>query len=317
MLLPWVRELRELCADEGASSMDVIGWLAGPLQFELTRRALAEVTLVGLACGALGVLVVLRRLSFIGDALGHCVVPGVVAGYLLHSSLEGWGLGTALLSGAGMATVRRHARLGGDTAIAVQFTASFALGLALISTSRSYLTDLTEILFGNVLGVDATDLVVSAAAGLVVLTTLALLYRALVLVAFDPTGAEALGLPRARLDLLLYGLIALAIVSGAVAAGSLLVTALLIVPGAAARLVARSVGTQMLVAAFVGSLAGWIGLYASYYWRLASGGSVVLASVSLFAVVLVISHMLRSLRRSSHAAAAWSGRPSAGCLVDS
>src|ERR1700680_2128891 len=134
--------------------VDLPAVVMAPLQFELTRRALLEVTLVGLACGALGVLVVLRGLSFISDALGHCVVPGVVVAYLLHGPLELWGGVAALLSACGMALLARHARLGGDTAIAVVFTTLFALGLGLISASGSYLTDLTEILFGNVLSVD-------------------------------------------------------------------------------------------------------------------------------------------------------------------
>src|SRR4030081_2245773 len=133
--------------------MDLVALVMAPLQFELTRRALLEMTLVGLACGALGVLVVPRGLSFIGDALGHCVVPGVVLAYLLHGPLELWGGVAALLSAWGMALLSRYASLGGDAAIAVVFTTMFAIGLGLISLSGSYLTDLTEILFGNVLSV--------------------------------------------------------------------------------------------------------------------------------------------------------------------
>ena len=269
--------------------MDLVTLIAAPLQFELTRRALLEVTLVGLACGALGVLVVLRGLSFIGDALGHCVVPGVVLAHVLHGPLELWGGVAALLSAWAMALLGRYARSGGDVGIAVVFTTMFAVGLGMISLSRSYLTDLTEILFGNVLSLDLTDLAISAACAVLILVLLAVLFRPLVLVAFDPVAAAALGLPVGRLDLLLYALIALAIVSGAMAAGSLLVTALVVVPAATARLVTCSVRSQMLVAASLGCLAGWSGLYASYYWRLASGGAVVLATVILFVVGLGVS----------------------------
>ena len=271
----------------------VIDVLVGPLQFDLTRRALLEVSVVGLACGALGVLVVLRGLSFIGDALGHCVVPGVVVAYLVRGPLEVWGGVAAIASSWLIAGVARSARLRGDAAIAVVFTTSFALGLALISSTRSYVTDLTEILFGNVLGVNPTDIALSTGAALVVLAALALLFRPLVLVAFDRTGATAMGLPVSALDLLLYALIALSIVSGAVAAGSLLVMALLIVPGACARLLARGVREQMLIASGLGCLSGWIGLYASYYLRLASGGAVVLAAVALFTCVWLGAHVRR------------------------
>jgi len=277
--------------------VDLTGLIGAPLQFELTRRALLEVTLVSLACGSLGVLVVLRGLAFIGDALGHCVVPGVVLAYLLHAPLEVWGGAAALVSAWLMALSARHARLSGDTSIAVVFTTMFGLGLALISATGSYFNDLTEILFGNILGVGATDLALSAACAAIVLGVLTVLFRPLVLVAFDPSAAAALGLPRDRLDLLLYALLALAIVSGAVAAGSVLVTALLVVPAATARLIARSVRGQMLLAAAFGCLAGWGGLYASYYWRLASGGSIVLAAVLLFFVALFASSTASMIAR--------------------
>src|ERR1700730_16884966 len=157
--------------------MDLPALVMAPLQFELTRRALLEVTLVGLACGALGVLVVLRGLSFIGDALGHCVVPGVVLAYLLHGPLELWGGAVALLSAWGMALLGRYARSGGDVGIAVVFTTTFAVGLGMISLSGSYLTNLTEILFGNLLGVDLADVVISATCAAVILFLLAVLFR--------------------------------------------------------------------------------------------------------------------------------------------
>lgn len=253
--------------------------------------------MVSLACGALGVLVVLRGLSFIGDALGHCVVPGVVIGYLLHTPIEVWGLGAALVSAGGIAALNRRARLRPDAAIAIVFTTSFALGLALISASRSYLTDLTQILFGNVLGVDAADLAISTVCALIVIGTLLVLYRPLVLVAFDATSAQAVGLPRAQLDLVLYALIAVAIVSGAVATGSLLVTALLVVPAAAARLLVRSVAGQMLTAAGIGCVSGWVGLYASYYWRIATGGSVVLAAVGMFVLAVMVGGVVHQRTR--------------------
>ena len=269
--------------------MDPIGWLIAPLAFELTRRALIEVTLVGLACGALGALVVLRGLSFIGDALAHCVVPGVVIGYLTRGSLTLWGGLAALLSAWAIGFFVRRGRLGGDAAIAVVYTGMFALGLALISATGSYLNDLTEILFGNLLAVDEAELWSSGAAALVVLLTLGLLFRPLVLASFDPGAARALGVPLGLLDALLYGLIALAVVSGVVAVGSLLVTALLIVPAAAARLVARQVHTLMLLGALFGAMAGWIGLYASYYYPVASGGAVVLAATGIFGLCLLLS----------------------------
>jgi manganese/iron transport system permease protein len=269
--------------------MDLLSALLAPLQFDLTRRALLEVTLVGLACGTVGVLVVLRGLSFIGDALAHCVVPGVVFGYLTRTSLELWGGLAGVLSAWIIGFAVRAGWLGGDAATAVVYTGMFALGLALISGTGSYLNDLTEILFGNVLAVNELDLVISAVTALIVLAAVALLYRPLVLASFDPTAVRALGLPLLVLDLALYALIALAVVSGVAAVGSVLVTALLIVPAATARLLVRTVSSQMLLSALLGSLAGWVGLYVSYYQRVASGGAIVLAAVLFFMLALILS----------------------------
>ncbi|HEX3243979.1 MAG TPA: metal ABC transporter permease [Chloroflexota bacterium] len=290
--------------------MGLISALTGPLEFELTRRALLEVTLVGLACGAVGLFVVLRGLSFIGDALAHCVVPGVVVGYLTRTSFELWGLFAAMVSAWGIGLLVRSRWLGTDASVAVVFTAMFALGLTMISATGSYFGDLTEILFGNILAVDANDIVISSGAAVIVLMVIVLLYRPLVLASFDPTSATALGLPLRVLDFILYGLLALAIVCGIAAVGSFLVTALLIVPAAAARLVTRGVKSQMLVSCGLGVLAGWLGLYASYYYPIASGGAVVLAAVALFGVTLLLSPRSglsavlaeRHLRRELHAA---------------
>jgi manganese/iron transport system permease protein len=269
--------------------VDALAWLTEPLAFDLTRRALLAVTLVGLACGAIGTFVVLRGLSFIGDALAHCVVPGVVVGYLTRGNLALWGALAALLSAWLIGLLARRSRVGGDASIAVVYSGMFALGLALISLTGSYLNDLTEILFGNVLAVNETDLWTGAAVAAIVLAVLVLLHRPLVLASFDPGAARALGARLGLLDAILYALVALTIVSGVLAVGSLLVTALLIVPAASARLFARRLSSLLVLAALLAGLAGWIGLYASYYYRVASGGAVVLAAVTIFALSLLLS----------------------------
>lgn len=263
--------------------------IADPWSFELTRRALLATIAVSVGCGVVGVLVVLRGLSFIGDALAHCAVPGVVVGFLTRGSIELWGGLSALLGAWGMSVLVRRGWLRGDASIAIVFTTAFALGLALISTTGSYVNDLTDLLFGNALAATEMDILVSSVVALGVMAVVALLYRPLVLASFDPVAARVIGLPVAFLDGVLYGLIALAVVAGVAVVGSVLVTALLIVPPAAARLLARRVWTQMVLSAALGGTAGVLGLYASYYLRLATGGSVVLAAVALFFGALVLS----------------------------
>jgi ABC-type Mn2+/Zn2+ transport system permease subunit len=261
--------------------------LSGPLTFELTQRALLGATLVSIACGVLGVLVLLRGQAFIGDALSHCVVPGVVVATMTHASQELWGAGAAILSAWGMATLVRRRVLESDPAIAVVFTGTFALGLAVISSTRSYMADLTDILFGAILAVSATDLALSGVAASVVVVAVVVLYWPLVLTSFDPVAAEGQGLPVGRLDLIFYGLLALAIVAGMIAVGTALVIGLLIVPAATARLFSRRVGVQMALSALVGCLASWIGLYVSYFFPIASGGAIILAAGGIFATALL------------------------------
>ncbi len=258
----------------------------GPLEFELTQRAILGTTIVSIACGVLGVLVILRGLAFISDALSHCVVPGAVVAYLTHSSLELWGGAAAVLSAWGIAALIRRRILSSDPAIAVVFTGTFALGLAIISGTRSYMNDLADILFGAVLAVSPTDLLVSGIVAAAVIGTVLVLYWPLVLVTFDPVAAQAQGIPVQRVDVIFYGLLALTVVSGMVAVGSVLVTGLLIVPATSARLVTRRVKTQMIVSACLGCAASWTGLYLSYYFPIASGGAIVLAAGSLFVLIV-------------------------------
>jgi len=164
----------------------------------------------------------------------------------------------------------------------------FAVGLAMISATRNYLSDLTDILFGTVLAITPEDLLLSAVAATIVLATVLILYWPLVLTSFDRVAAEAQGLPVWRIDIVFYGLLALAIVSGMIAVGTVLVTGLLIVPATTARLLTNRVSAHMVVSAVIGVAACWVGLYASYYLPIASGGAIVLSAGMLFAAVLFV-----------------------------
>jgi manganese/iron transport system permease protein len=292
--------------------VSVLAFVAGPLEFELTRRALLEATLVSISCGVLGVLVVARGLSFVSDALAHCVVPGVVVAVLTNASRELWGGIVAVLSAWAMAVLIRR-RLATDAAIAVVYSGMFALGLAMISVTRNYFGDLTEILFGAILAVSTTDVAISGGVTLVVLATVVRLFWPLVLVSFDPLAARAQGLSVERLDLAFYGLLALAIVSGMLAVGTALVTGLVLVPAAAARLLVHRVASQMVLSAAFGCLASWLGLYASYYAGIAAGGAIILAATLLFALALVAAALARVAsgwqRQASVGATPASARP--------
>jgi manganese/iron transport system permease protein len=273
--------------------------LVEPFRLPYMQRALLEVVLLGVLAGAIGVFVVLRRLAFVADALTHTVFPGVVIAFLLDRSILLGALVFGLLTAALLAGIGANRRVGDDAALAILLTSFFSVGVVLVSRTRTFASDLTVLLFGRVLTVDRADLVQTLALAVLVLAVLAALRKELVLRAFDPAGAAAMGYRTAALDLVLNLLIALVVVAAVKAVGTVLVVALIIVPAAAARLLADRVATTAVVAAALGALGGWLGLAASYEVsvdrgvRLASGATIVVVLVALFLVAGSVTPLRR------------------------
>ena len=167
-----------------------VHWLLEPLQYDLMRRALVEVALMGAVTGTIGTYVVLRGLSFIGDALSHAIFPGIVIAFLLGQSILLGALAFGILTAVSIALLATNRRVKEDTAIGVLFAGTFALGVVLISTSRNFTRNLASFLFGNVLGVTSGDILASAVVGAVVLALIGLFYRELQITAFDRIGAR-------------------------------------------------------------------------------------------------------------------------------
>jgi ABC-type Mn2+/Zn2+ transport system permease subunit len=263
-----------------------------PLRYAFMVRGLTAAMLVGLVCAVIGSFVVLRGMAFLGDALAHAVLPGVALAYLLGGS-QGplfWGaLGAAVLTALGIGVVTRGSRLREDTAIGVVFAGAFALGIALISSIRSYSVDLTHILFGNILAVTSGDLLTIGGFSLAVLLIVGACYKELVIVAFDPVHAATLRLPIEPLRYLLLVLIAVTVVVSLQTVGAGLLTAMLITPAATGYLLARRLPAMLAVAAFVGVFSGIAGLYISYYVAIASGAAIVLTATACFGVAWVVS----------------------------
>jgi ABC-type Mn2+/Zn2+ transport system permease subunit len=265
----------------------MLNLLIEPLQYSFMQRGLAAAALAGVVCGVVGCFVVLRGLAFLGDALAHAILPGVAAAYLAGGATGPifWGaLAAALTTSLGIGALSRGGRLREDTAIGVTFAGIYAVGIALMSTIRSYSVDLAHILFGNILSVTVTDLLQIAGFGAAILLAVAAFYKELVVVSFDPVHAATLRLPAERLRYLLLILIAVTIVVALKVIGAGLMTALLITPAAAGYLLARRMGSMMLIAAGIGAGSGLIGLYGSYYLPIASGAAIALASTGCFAL---------------------------------
>ena len=280
--------------------------LFDPFASPFMARALIEALLLGVVGAVVSVFVVLRRLAFVSDALTHTVFPGVVLGYLVAQT-DGivWGaLAFAVLSAVLLTALSANARVTEDASMAILLTGFFSLGVSLVSRRSSYTADLTAFLFGRILTVDRQQIVVTAVIGALVLGTLAVLGKELLLRAFDPQAAAALGYRVFVLDLVLNLLVALVVVAAVRAVGTVLVIALLVVPGAAARLVSDRLGVIVAVAVGIGALGGWLGLAASYEasvghgLRLASGATVVLALVVLYALAAVLGALRPAARRA-------------------
>jgi ABC-type Mn2+/Zn2+ transport system permease subunit len=286
----------------------VIAWLVTPLSYTFMQRGMLVAVLVGIACAVIGCYVVLRSMAFIGDAMAHSILPGVAVAYLLKGNLLVGALAAAVAVALGIGYFSRQGRLKEDSAIGILFAAAFSLGVILISSIRTYAVDLSHILFGNVLGVSTTDLLMTAGLVVAVMAAVFLLYKELLVVTFDPVLAATLRLPAERLRTILLVLLALTVVVSLQSVGIGLVTSMLVTPGATAYLLTKRLPRMMVLSAVFGALSGIIGLYASYYLNVVSGAAIVLTATAFFLLAFllaprkgVIWKWSRALRGKGHA----------------
>lgn len=273
--------------------------LVEPFQYAFMVRGFIAAVLVGVVCAVVGTYVVLRGMAFFSDALAHAILPGVAIGYLVgggaRQPLFWWALATSVVTALGIGAVSRGAKIKEDTAIGIIFAGMFALGIALISSVRSYTIDLTHFLFGDVLGVGSADLFLTALfGGLIVLVVLAF-YKEFAVISFDPVLATTLRLPARLLDYLLYILIAIAIVVSLQTVGVALMVAMLITPAATAYLLTNRLKWMMVLAATIAAFSGVVGLYLSYYLNIASGAAIVLTCTACFGLVWIMQTARRKL----------------------
>jgi len=271
-------------------------------------NALLAGILVSVACGIVGTFVVLRGLAFIGDALAHGVLPGVALAMLL--GLPGM-LGAA--AGAlgmifGIGFITRRTNLSPDTAIGLLFVGMLALGVAIVSRSQAFSGDLVRILFGEILGIRVSELVLQLAATLAIAATAAICYRPFLLLCFSPEQAEVSGFPPRRYHAIMLAMIALTVVVSFRTVGTLLVFGMLLAPAASAALFSRKITTMVLSASGIGILSVYLGLLASYHGNIAAGAAITLAAAVIFFILLTVKSLLPAPRprghRHSHGAAA-------------
>lgn len=276
--------------------MSAVDWFAEPFRLAFMQRALLAGILTVVVTALVGTWVVLRGLSFLGDALAHGVLPGIALGVVVGFDPIVGAVASALVMAGGISLVHRVTRLREDTGIGLLFVGMLALGVVILSRSPAYTGSLTGILFGNPLGVTGADLWVLAVAAGVTLTATAVLHRGFLALSFNQQKAELLGLHPRLAHLAMLGLVTLAVVASFRTVGTLLVFGLLVAPPATAVLVARRVPTVMATALGLGVMAVATGLIVSYHAGTAASATMAGISVGLFFVVLVGKALTQTLR---------------------
>jgi manganese/iron transport system permease protein len=263
--------------------------LLHPLTLGFMQRALLASVMVGALTALVGSYVVLKGLAFIGDAISHAAFPGIVVAFMLKLPIYPGAIVAALLTALGVGWVSRRAALRLDTSIGVLFAGAFAAGVLLISTIKGYVGDLMSFLFGNVLAVTTSDLVIVAVLSLLVVLALAATYKEMLFATFDPLGAQAAGYPVGLLEYGLLVLVALAIAVSIQVVGIILVVAMLVTPAATAQLLTKRFGDLLVLAVVLSVLESIVGLFLSFYGNWASGATIVLVQTAVFGVVLLAS----------------------------
>ena len=258
--------------------------ILGPFEYSFMVRALVVSVLVGVMCPILGAYVITRGRAFMGDALAHSVLPGMVAAFLLGISpffaAVPAGIAIALLIG----TVSRRTGISEDTSIGIIFAGMFALGLVMLSRATTININIEDLLLGQVLGVSQTDVYISLGLTVLVLVGLYAFHRKLVYTTFDELGASVLGIRTGLVEYVLLALLALVIVIGIQAAGIVLVMAMLVTPAATAYLIAKRFVGVMVLGAILGAASAVAGLYLSFHADLPSGPAMALVATLMFAL---------------------------------
>ncbi len=264
-----------------------IDHIFGPFQYGFMVRALIVSVLVGVMCPILGAYVVTRGRAFMGDALAHSVLPGMVVAFLLGISPFFAAVPAGIVIALLMGSVSRRTGISEDTSIGIVFAGMFALGLVMLSTATNVTVDIEDLLLGQVLGVSQTDVYVSVGLTALVLAGLYAFHRQLVYTTFDPVGAAVVGIRTSLVEYVLLTLLALVVVIGIQAAGIVLVMAMLITPAAAGYLLARRFVGVMLIGALIGAVSAVAGLYLSFHADLPSGPAMALVATVVFGLAAV------------------------------
>ncbi|TQS74777.1 metal ABC transporter permease [Ornithinibacillus gellani] len=276
------------------------------MNYGFLQKAFVTSIMVGIICGVIGSFIVLRGMALMGDAISHAVLPGVAISYMLGINYFYGAVVTGVLTALGIGVISQNSRVKSDSSIGLVFSAFFALGIILITRAKSA-TDLTQILFGNVLSVRTSDMWLTLIVGAVVLLAVIIFYKELLVSSFDETMAAAYGL---RVRLIHYGimvLLTLVTVASLQTVGVILVVSMLITPASTAYLLTNRLSVMIGLASFFGALSAVLGLYISFLYNMPSGPVIALATTAIFIIAFIFSPkqgvLWRAVRGNRHRAA--------------
>jgi manganese/iron transport system permease protein/iron/zinc/copper transport system permease protein len=273
--------------------------LLEPYGFQFFRNGLVVATIAGTLCGLLGVFVVLRGMSYIGHGLSHAVFGGAAASAVLQINFFiGAGI-WGIVSGVLIARVSRRRVIGADAAIGVVTTASFALGLALMNRYGQASKSIEAVLFGSVLGVKVSDIIAVSAVALLALAVIMLTYRKLLFSTFDPDVAQVSGVRVSLVEAMLLALLSLTILVTMRVIGTLLISALLVIPAASARLTTNSFSRMLWIAPLIGGVTCFVGMNLSYFLDTSASATIILLDALVFIVAYVTAGTRSRIRMAS------------------
>lgn len=267
----------------------LVDWLREPWTYEFMQRALIVAVIIGVVSAVVGSFVILKGMAFIGDALPHASFGGVAVAFVLGINLQLGAAVMAVIVALAIGFIARRGTVRYDTAIGIMFIAGFALGILIVSRQEGYVVDLFSFVFGNVLGVSWTDVLITAGLGVLVLAAVLIFYKELLFVAYDPSMAAASGVPVAVVQYGLLLLIALTVVMALQVMGIVLVLAMLVAPAATAQLLTRRLPSMMAVGAAVGAGSSIVGLYAAWYADVSASAAIVLTATAAFALAFLFA----------------------------
>ncbi|MEO5654948.1 MAG: metal ABC transporter permease [Nitrosospira sp.] len=279
--------------------MEFLLFLLEPLEYEFFRHGLLAGLMVGALCGLIGVYVILRGMSYVGHGLSHAAFGGAVVGFTLNLNFYAGAGAMGLLAAVFINQITKNNKIKPDAAIGIVTTAMFALGVAIVSKSRSFNQSFEAALFGNILGITDQDLVVIGLVTVAAMISMFFMYRPLLFSTFDNEAARIFGIKTGAVQLAFSILLTLSIIASMNVVGVTMIAATLIAPAMTARMMTDSFSRMLIYSVLIGAVTGVTGMYLSYILNIASGAAIVLFSALLFCLSLLLKPIRkkRMLRR--------------------